>query len=63
MVALYREIIFVMFVNFAKNILNYINTNCSFSKKILDTPSYCTLILLSAKSGLQTCQNRAQKCI
>ena len=41
MVALYRENI-LMFVNFAGNILNYmyINTNCTFSKKILDTPSY-----------------------
>ena len=39
--ALYRENI-LMFVNFAKNILNYINTNCTFSKKKLDTPYiYC----------------------
>ena len=42
MVALYRENI-LMFVNFAKkNILNCINTNCTFSKKKLDTPYiYC----------------------
>ena len=39
MVALYRENI-LMFVNFAKNILNYINTNCTFSKKKLDTLSF-----------------------
>ena len=48
MVALYRENI-LMFVNFAKNILNYIKPIVLFPK--------------SAKSGLQTCQNRAQKCI
>ena len=40
MVALYRENI-LMFVNFAKNILNYINTNCTLKEK-LDTPYiYC----------------------
>ena len=39
MVALYIENI-LMFVNFAKNILNYTNTNCTFSKKNLDNPSY-----------------------
>ena len=39
MVALYRENI-LMFVNFAKKILKYINTKCTFKKKILDTPSY-----------------------
>ena len=32
MVALYRENI-LMFVNFENNIVNYINTNCTFRRK------------------------------
>ena len=37
MVALYIENI-LMFVNFAKNILNYTNTNCTFSKNFFRQP-------------------------
>ena len=47
MIALYRENI-LMFVNFAKNILNYINTNCTFSKKQFQTQRHitaCTFIV------------------
>ena len=40
MVALYRENI-LMFVNLAKIILNFINTNCTFSKKYNCMYIYC----------------------
>ena len=44
MVALYRENI-LMFVNFIKNILNYININCTFSKNFFRQTVTCTFIV------------------